>query len=568
MKIKLEVLEGYDAGKVFDLTGQKHYIIGRNAEESQASVELDSRDTHVSRNHCIIEIKQSSCFIIDNCSANGTMIKKNGDTHFQRVKDISKIDDGDILCIGNTIIKIRVNRLDKEIPKMYCLQCGIELNGIQSSQIIGSVSTNLDVYCDNCKSIKFRNQNNIGHDANAEDNIGDRMSQIKFQCLQCGKDVSYLATTDGMAYELYHIISYLCKDCVDKIYAEADSNSRINGIAETKRSRIENFVILSEIGRGGMGVVYKSWQESTGRIVAIKKMLQPAMEDHYALQCFEREIMVQSKLSHSNIVRTLYAGYLVDTREFYLVSEYVNGINASDLLSRYGAPLPEKMVIKIACDVLSALEYAHSRSPIVPRTDNLEVEKGMVHRDIKPSNILITRFGDNFHRGSFSRKLLNIPSGLSNTGIIAKLSDFGIAKWLNDLSLTKTDDPPVGTPVFMSPEQIMNYKYVKPSSDVYSMGVTLYYLVTAHIPFDYDHALKQHPNIPLLECDRRLGINGGKTPKHPLEVILEDERIPIRERNASVSNHLAEIIDNTIKRNLEKRKYTSAGDLKKALQQI
>jgi serine/threonine-protein kinase len=528
-------LEGYDAGKIFDLAGQKHYIIGRNAEGSQASVKLDSRDTYVSRNHCIVEIKQSSCYIIDNCSANGTMIKKNGDTHFQIVKGIYEIDGGDILCIGNTIIKIRVNRIDKEIPKRHCLQCGVELDSIQSSQIKRIPSTNWEFYCDNCKSTNVKYQNNAEHDANAEDNINDRMSQIKFQCLQCGKDVSHLANKDGMAYELYYIASYLCKDCVDKI-CEVDSNSCINGVGKIYRDEIKDYLMLCELGRGGMGIVYKGWQPSTGRIVTIKKMNPEVKKDHYTFECFKREIKVQSTLPPGNIIAIFGQGYLKNTQEFYLISEYVNGLNANDLLCKYGGPLPEKVIIKIACDVLTALEVIE--------------EKGMVHRDIKPSNILVTRFGDNFYHIFSNRKPLYTLDEISNKDILAKLSDFGIAKPLKHVTLTPTDMSSVGTPLFMSPEQILNYKYVKPSADIYSLGVTLYYLATAGLPFEYDHSLRQEPNTPLILK------------------IFEDKRIPIRERNASVSSHFAEVIDSTLKRDIEKRNYTSARDLKKVLQQI
>lgn len=183
------------------------------------------------------------------------------------------------------------------------------------------------------------------------------------------------------------------------------------------------------LGRGGAGVVYKAEQKGVSRVVALKVLDAATTTD---IKRFQRECQTLSKLEHPGIVRMFAWGTTHDGAP-YLAMEYVKGQSLFELLRERGK-LPVDECVAMAAQVCDALTYAHSQ--------------GVVHRDIKPSNIM---FGDG----------------------IAKLLDFGLAKFVgNDVRVTRTESI-VGTPVYMAPEQFMS-KDVTPRSDIYSLGCTLY----------------------------------------------------------------------------------------------
>ncbi len=212
-----------------------------------------------------------------------------------------------------------------------------------------------------------------------------------------------------------------------------------------------DYRIKREIGRGGMGVVYLTENRLTGRDEVLKMMAQPLAGCPEELERFLREIRAVAKLRHPNIVTAYHAFRLGDRLVF--VMEHVEGLDLSRMVKARG-PIPVANAGSYAYQAALALQHAH--------------EHGMVHRDIKPSNLMLTRQDD--------RALI-------------KVLDFGLAKipsdGMVDGSLTKGGQI-LGTPAYMAPEQIRDAHRADIRADIYSLGCTLYYLLTGTPPFRGD----------------------------------------------------------------------------------
>ncbi len=208
---------------------------------------------------------------------------------------------------------------------------------------------------------------------------------------------------------------------------------------------IGNCRILQEIGSGGMAIVYKAVQEPLGRTVAIKALKPSIAMDSGFAKRFEREAHFMASLQHENILHV--HDFVKDHGTMFIVMEYVQGTDLYDLLERTPR-LPVDVAAIIALQVARALDYAHFR--------------GIIHRDIKPANVMISQQGE------------------------VKLMDFGIARddRLTDLTETGTG---LGTPSYMSPEQILGDK-LDFRSDIFSVGIVLYQMVTGRKPFVEDDA--------------------------------------------------------------------------------
>jgi serine/threonine protein kinase len=203
--------------------------------------------------------------------------------------------------------------------------------------------------------------------------------------------------------------------------------------------------ILREIGGGGMACVYEAEDQSIGRKVALKVlMLPPAVpesEKSLLIQRFQQEARAAGTLSHSNVV-TLYEVGETDGVH-YIAMELLTGTTVRELLRERGK-IPVDEALNILLQVARALDYAH--------------KQGVIHRDVKPDNIVVTDEG------------------------VVKLTDFGIARAANDLLRTQKGML-VGSPAYMSPEQILG-EPVDDRTDIYSLGVTAYEMLTGRKPFD------------------------------------------------------------------------------------
>jgi len=208
-----------------------------------------------------------------------------------------------------------------------------------------------------------------------------------------------------------------------------------------KHYRIERL-----IGKGGMGEVYLAEETTLGRKVAIKVLKQEATADPKFVERFRNEARMLGQLNHPNIVG-LYS-FFEDGGTYYLVMQYAPGITLAELIRRTG-PIPEQRAMRIFAQLAEALTFAHG--------------EGIVHRDIKPSNIMVD------------------PDRSDRVLVM----DFGIARMMDSQHITRTGAQ-VGTPCYMSPEQVLGKKDIGPASDVYSSGVLLYEMLAGSLPYDME----------------------------------------------------------------------------------
>jgi serine/threonine-protein kinase len=227
-------------------------------------------------------------------------------------------------------------------------------------------------------------------------------------------------------------------------------------------SVIGNYRILHRIGAGGMGEVFKAIHVTMEREVALKMLAPHLLREERAKKRFQREVRNAARLAHPNIVIAHDAAE--DQGRWFLVMEYVDGVDLADLVARDGV-MPVQRACAIVREVALGLQHAF--------------ELGMVHRDIKPANIIIA-----------NPKPGSPPDDLPQV----KILDFGLSRIddsdnpSNSFSVTR-EGCVVGTPEFMSPEQATNSRMVDCRSDIYSLGCTLHYLVSGQPPFVADSAV-------------------------------------------------------------------------------
>ena len=313
-------------------------------------------------------------------------------------------------------------------------------------------------------------------------------SVVSVRCLNCGISESVEASRPDAR------LSFICDECRDKLKANPQP--------------IPNYQMIRIIGQGGMGSVMLATSEADGRAVAIKTLLPEVAVSEQSLKRFIREIEVASSLVHPNIVSYVENG--THNGLVYLVTEFINGMDAARLAKHRGGKLDYREMVKIIEQTLSALDFAHN--------------KGFVHRDIKEQNILVAG---------------NYPNS------IAKLTDFGLSKSFKETGMsgvTMVGDV-AGTIAYMPPEQVRDFKDVKPPSDIYAVGMTAYSLLTGA------NALDITPKAGIAET---------------VKAIFEKPIIPIRNRIPDVPPHVAAVIETALAKQVEAR-WRTAGAMREAL---
>ena len=274
------------------------------------------------------------------------------------------------------------------------------------------------------------------------------------------------------------------------------------------------FRIMERIGSGGMGAVYKAEQPEMNRFVAIKILHSRYLSRKDLVSRFRREARAMSHLSHPNTARVFMYGQLEDGA-CYFVMEHLEGRNLAQIVRRDG-PMEVRRAIHLMAQVCGALDEAH--------------RAGIIHRDLKPENIFVTTQGG----------IADYP----------KVLDFGLAKvtekQMRPGSMILTREGMVfGTPEFMSPEQARG-KTLDPRSDIYSLGVILYELLTGKLPFD------------------------AKQPIEFIQLHVTETPIPLSERAASETEFPAGL-EATVMKALQKDpddRYATAGEFADALQAV
>lgn len=313
-------------------------------------------------------------------------------------------------------------------------------------------------------------------------------ASVNVRCLKCG----LMARFD--ASNVNDELSFLCEDCREKL--------------KKNPQPIPGYEMIRVLGKGGMGSVMLARRISDGRTVAVKTLLPEVAVSQKSLKRFMREIEVAASLRHPNIVGYLEHGTHNGT--VYLVTEYVNGMDAGKLSRSNGGKLHYKQVVNIIGQVLSALDYAHSL--------------GFVHRDIKEQNILVAGEAENYQ---------------------SKLTDFGLSKSFREAGMSGMTmvGEVAGTIAYMPPEQIRDYKDVQPPSDIYAAGMTAYSLLTGSHAFD-------------------LNAEGGIS--EMIKAIFEKPFVPITNRMPQIPGKIAVVIEKAINKNAAER-WLTAGEMRDQL---
>jgi serine/threonine-protein kinase len=314
------------------------------------------------------------------------------------------------------------------------------------------------------------------------------LSEITVKCLNCG----LLSKTEAPGEE--GKISFICDTCRSKLKDDPQP--------------IAGYEMVRMLGQGGMGSVMLAREIKTGKAVAIKTLLPDVAVSEQSMQRFLREIKVAASLHHPNIVG--YVEHGSHNGIIYLVTEFIDGSDAAKLVKIRGGRLDYREVGRIMEQILDALEYAHRRE--------------FVHRDIKDQNILIEG---------------NYPN------LKAKLTDFGLAKSYRQTGLsgvTMAGDV-AGTIAYMPPEQIRDFRNVLPPSDIYSMGMTAFSLLTGR------HALNLSPKAGIAET---------------IKAIFERPSEPVRTHVPDIPPQFASVVERSLAKEPENR-WRSAAEMRTAV---
>ncbi len=311
---------------------------------------------------------------------------------------------------------------------------------------------------------------------------------VTVACLNCGR------REQAQASDADEQLTFLCEDCRD----------------ELKRTPqpVPGYDMVKVLGRGGMGCVMLGRDQKTGRAVAIKTLLPEFAVSDKAMRRFMREIDVGAALRHPNIVEFLDRG--TNNGVVYLVTEFVDGADAAKLADSRGGSLSCPDTVAIIAQSLDALAHAHTQ--------------GFIHRDIKDQNILVAGEG---------------------RGLVAKLTDFGLAKSFTQsgMSGVTVAGEMAGTLAYMPPEQLRNFRDVKPQSDLYAVGMTAYSLLTGALALD---------------------LTGKTSVADTIRAIFEQQPVPLIQRDPQVPPRLCEVIDRALVKDATRR-WQSAAAMRTAL---
>jgi len=285
---------------------------------------------------------------------------------------------------------------------------------------------------------------------------------------------------------------------VDNEYVTKRQLTRLKAILEAERSgqKIPGYRVLGKVGAGAMATVYKAKQLSLDRLVAIKLLPRKFSQNPQFIDRFYAEGRAAAQLNHPNIVQAYDVGKAGEYH--YFVMEYVDGRTVFDDITKQKR-MNEKEAIELIMQMADALLHAH--------------ERGLIHRDVKPKNIMINKEG------------------------VAKLADMGLARAITDKEAAEAEaGKAFGTPYYISPEQIRGEKVVGPPADIYSLGATLYHMLTGNVPFD------------------------GPNPSAVMHKHLKAELVPPDHVNPKLSTGISEIIEMMMAKD-PKARYQSCRDL-------
>lgn len=497
MNVTLEIVKGPEAGRKFNFDKPDTFIVGRGGKNHSVHFKLAADDPYVSRQHFMLEIAPPRVFFRN--------LSQTNKSHINDVPtDEAELNNEDIIEAGYTQLMVHLEVIKTRI--FHCVRCGLPESILAEDKD--------PQYCMNCaKAIQ------------AEVNKAKKKKPISIACT-CGQDLSSLANSDGRAEELSGVVQYHCQKCVKTMMG-----------GENAGKRIDDYTVIKDLGKGGMGIVYLVHHQQTGRVMALKQMLD--LNNDTLAKRFTRETRYMRDLAHPNIVRFIDNGATKDGP--YIVMESIMNGNLDKLMDPFSGRMAYDIAVPNLIGALQGLEYIHANKT--------------VHRDLKPDNILLQE------------------DGIGR--LVPKISDFGIAKKYSEAggSLATEAGVAMGTVMFMSPEQIRDTSSVREPADVYSMGVILYFLMTGKYPYNFPTP-REIAKFQKENASRALTLMAAfqlikqiENMKHPFIIILTQDQIPIQERNADIPTKLAKVVHKAIAKEIPER-YQSAAEFRQALESI
>lgn len=504
MKVVLTVTEGPHAGKQFTFGEHDNFIVGRH---STAHFRLPARDPYFSRLHFMVEVNAPHCRLMDMGSRNGTQV--NG-----TVVERADLKHGDQIRGGQTLIQVAI--VQDSSPAVSPPAAGQPAG---SAPPVNSGQPTLAVKSDMFPGNPTVSPGGVptGRSANETIEAGNAQGETWEDDRAAGAPPILGGRADGKE----SVWATNVDPAVDRpVKTPSAVNQRPPDLAKPAstglqlapeqrallpadyerliaimRQSIPGYLLIDEVGRGGMGVVYRAIQESSGKVAAIKAIHPSGPVSDSDIERFLRETRILQELRHPNIVAFQEMGEA--DGQLYFAMEFVKGTDALKLTQDANGLGPIPQAVGIICQLLLALEYAH--------------QQGFVHRDIKPANLLLTQY--------------------QGRGLV-KLADFGLARTYQTsrMSGLTVMGETGGTPAFMPPEQITHYRDAKPPVDQYAAAATLYYLLTKQCIH----------NFPRDICQQLL-------------LIMQQDCVPVTQRRPDVHPRLEQVIHRALQRDPEKR---------------
>jgi serine/threonine protein kinase len=320
-------------------------------------------------------------------------------------------------------------------------------------------------------------------DERLEDTLRDSIEKHAENCAACQERLAQLSaaaflvpTRQRPEYEPDDAFLHRLKQGLSGSSASLRVNPKVplEPVSPIRPPSVPGYDILHEVGRGGMGIVYKARQVSLGRIVALKMILAGAQASVEDRKRFRAEAEAVARLQHANIVQIYEVGESEGHPYFSL--EFVEGLTLAKQLA--GKAIAAEEAATLVETLARAVHYAH--------------ERGVVHRDLKPANVLLQMPGWQMQVSQRDGQALGSsakPASLDLRFANPKIADFGLVKQIGEAASQTHTGALLGTPDYIAPEQVSGAKRVGPAADIYALGAILYECVTGRPPFRNDSPL-------------------------------------------------------------------------------
>lgn len=488
MKVSLTVVAGPHEGKSFEFSEHDNFLVGRG---KQAHFRLPKDDPYFSRLHFLVEVNPPLCRLLDMGSHNGTFVNAAKTTAID-------LKDGDEIRGGQTLIRVGIQ--SDSVP-----------NAAVSTEVVKSKASDskeqpVSPVVDREATLVPRNWSKpsaSGERSGVRPQVKSKSTLPKSATVNRGANAAPLAKPVYVAESRPAVIGDLFDATIEQPKRSSDRPATslsflppdYEDLIAHHRQPFAGYRLVREVGRGGMGIVYQAIREQDQSVVAIKTIRPAVGASNKDVERFLREASVLESLQHPHIVAFRDLGE--SAGELFFAMDFVPGSDLHRLMSGTNEPLTISRAVTLICQLLEALDYAH--------------QKGIVHRDIKPANLLVTNSNGREH---------------------LRVTDFGLARTYQSsrLSGLTTTGSMGGTTPYMAPEQILNFRDVRPPADQYSAVASLYYLLTHRHIYDFPRGLSEQ-----------------------LLMILQSPPIPVQQRRDDIPAALATIIERGLARQPEDR---------------